>query len=163
MSSLLSENKINKTFWWASKTECISPRLSSNKSPLKMDLFIFDWSHSHVKDTKWTRPSRRLLVYSDQKARAAPPPWLCLTQIDYCAFCDNYWFHFPLGLPLQHVCSRTAHKSTDHFLYPRHHTGHWRHRDNWTPKESGPGGVWTMMWGALGKVARELGAPWGID
>lgn len=46
----------------------------------KVDLFIFDWRHSQVKDEKWTRPSRRLLVDSHQKVRAAPTSWLGLTQ-----------------------------------------------------------------------------------
>lgn len=66
----------------------------------KVDLFIFDWRHSQVKDEKWTRPSRRLLVDSHQKFRAAPTSWLGLIQIDYCAFCDNYWLHCHVGLLL---------------------------------------------------------------
>lgn len=51
-----------------------------------MAVFISEWSHGHIEDTKWTGPSRPLLVDSNQKAGAAPTSWLHLTKIDSCAF-----------------------------------------------------------------------------
>ena len=113
----------------------------------KVDLFIFDWRHSQVKDEKWTRPSRRLLVDSHQKVRAAPTSWLGLIQIDYCAFCDNYWLHCHLGLLLWCMGSHTQLITTDHVLCPRHHSEHQWHR--WQQDAQGiscPGGGWTMIW-----------------
>lgn len=92
--------EINVTFQWASKTGNYLSLPQFKQIFPKVDLFIFDWRHSQVKDEKWTRPSRRLLVDSHQKFRAAPTSWLGLIQIDYCAFCDNYWLHCHVGLLL---------------------------------------------------------------